>query len=168
MHSARHEPIPFSLPARRECAVNFSVLTRPDCFSMPPGPRPVQTEVNAMRILLRDPDGHLHLMQKAPVNGRIFFWADGRRSVPEANWIRFWQHVLECRRRCLPGTPIHRPAARCMCPMRQVRHTGLGRQHGPVIARWCPGECLDTHSGDVSPVYVVKKRNFAALFSASR
>jgi len=27
MRSVRHEPIPFSLPARRECAVNFSALT---------------------------------------------------------------------------------------------------------------------------------------------
>ena len=33
---------------------------------------------------------------------------------------------------------------------------------------WCSGECLDTHSGDVSRVYVTKRRNFTVLFSASR
>ena len=65
------------------------------------GPRPVQTEVNATRILLRGPYGHLHLTKKASSNGRAFLLlaarADGHRNTPEANWNSCWQHELQCR-----------------------------------------------------------------------
>jgi hypothetical protein len=40
MRSIRHEPIPFSLPARRECAVNFSALTPAWLFQYASGTAP--------------------------------------------------------------------------------------------------------------------------------
>jgi len=40
MRSIRHEPIPFSLPGRRECAVNFSALMPAWLFQYASGTAP--------------------------------------------------------------------------------------------------------------------------------
>ncbi len=51
-----------------------------------------------MRILLRGPDGHLHLMLKALANGRSFLLLAAGLTVTcarrKANWSSCWQHEL--------------------------------------------------------------------------
>jgi hypothetical protein len=57
-------------------------------FSMPLGPRSVQTYVNATRILLRGPDCHIHLMWKALANGRAFLLLAAGVTVTRTRWKR--------------------------------------------------------------------------------
>src|ERR1035441_7482822 len=129
---------------------------------MPPGPRSVQTEVNATRILLRGPDGHLHLMQKALANGprnpSPHRRADRHSSAMEATWSSCWQHELQCR----AGVAGHAgPQASGRIPMPGevgVAHRDPGPRPSRSSTGWYSGECLDTHSGDVSRVYVTKRK----------
>ena len=54
-----------------------------------------------MRILLRGPDGHLHLMWKALANGRVFLLLAAGLTVTRARRKRTgapcWQQELHCR-----------------------------------------------------------------------
>ena len=40
-----------------------------------------------------------------------------------------------------------------------VTHWDQADRTNPVSPGWCPGKCLNTYSGDVSRVYVVKQKN---------
>ena len=60
-----HEPFSFPAASPARMRREFPVLTSAGLFQYASGTAPVQTEVNATRILLRSPDGHLHLMQES-------------------------------------------------------------------------------------------------------
>ncbi len=49
-----------------------------------------------------------------------------------------------------------------------VAHRDRGSRTSRPSVGWCSGECLGTHSGDVSRVYVTRRKNLTVLFSASR
>src|ERR1017187_2570085 len=81
---------------------------------MPPGPRSVQTERNVTHILLRGPDGHLHLRWKALVNGRAILLLAARLTITQARRKRTGALAGNTSSNAapgLPGTPNPRPAA---------------------------------------------------------
>ena len=87
-------------------------------------------------ILLRGPDGHLHLMQKALVNGRAFLLLAAILTVTRTRWKRKWS---PCSRREIHlgagGASNAEPQSSQrsdLCPVRRAGHTGPGRQeqHG--------------------------------------
>ena len=102
------------------------------------GPRPVQTEVNATRILLRGPDGHLHLMWKALANGREILLLAVGLTVTGARRKRtgaLADNMSSNAAPGVPGTPDPRPAAGPWRPAEAgVAHRARPRNQ-PVINR---------------------------------
>ena len=98
-------------------------------------------------ILLRGPDGHLHLMQKALANGRAFLLLAADPTVTQTRRKRNWS---TCSRKSSPRCrvvghaeprAIQRPD---LCPVRRAGHTGPGRQDQPGVT----GLVLAGPSGD--------------------
>ena len=90
-------------------------------------------------ILLRGPDGHLHLMQKALANGRAFLLFAAVLTVTQTRRKRNWS---TCSRQELhldagaAATLDPRPASDlALCPVRWAGHTRPGRQDQPGVHR---------------------------------
>lgn len=56
-------------------------------------------------ILLRGPDGHLHLMQKAPANGRVSFLLTAVLTVTRTRRKRNWSPAPGKSSTSIPGLP---------------------------------------------------------------
>jgi hypothetical protein len=121
-----------------------------------------------MRILLRGPDGHFHLMQKALANSRAFLLLAADLAVAQARWKRNWSPCWRQELRIAAGAVSHaEPQASgriCVLGEAGVAHWGLPGRTSRLSPGWCLGECLHTHSGGVSRVYAARQKYFAALF----
>ena len=114
-------------------------------FSMHAGPRPVQTEVNATRILLRGSDGHLHLMLKALLMARNLSprrRADGHPNALEGGLDSFARNKSSTAAAGVSGTPDPRPVAGFTCLRRQERaHWGHAGRANRSSHRLVSGKC---------------------------
>jgi len=69
-------------------------------------------------ILLRGPDGHLHLMQKALANGRAFLLLAAVLTVTQTRRKRNWSPCSRQELHSIPGLPATlnpRPASDLTC-----------------------------------------------------
>ncbi len=94
-----------------------------------------------MRILLRGPDGHLHLMLKALANGRANLLLAARLTVIDARRKRTGALAGNTSSNAapgLPGTPNPRPAAGPRCVEVSVAHLDQASEpagHGRLVFR---------------------------------
>ena len=81
-------------------------------------------------ILLRGPDGRLHLMQKALANGHVFLLLPAILTVTQTRRKRTGVLAPGKRSTSMPGLPAtlnSRPASDlALCPVRWAGHTGPG------------------------------------------
>src|ERR1035441_7201009 len=118
------------------------------------GPRPVQTEVNATRILLRGPDGHLHLMWKALANGSHSFSSPPGLTATRVRRKRTGVLVGDTISNAapgLPGTPGPRSAIGSRCPAIQVMPARLRRRVEALGAMTVPASWGSAAQASVDP-----------------
>ena len=150
----------------------FLVLIPAGLFSMPLGPRPVQTEVNVMRILLRGSHGRVHLMWKMLANARAFLLRTAGLTVTRTRWKRagvIAGNKSSTAAAGVLGTPGPRSVAGFICP--GAAGAAHWHQVGRIIRsphRLVSGECPSTHSGDVSRVYAAWRKILLIFLCVSR
>ena len=137
---------------------------------MPPGPRSVQTEVNATRILLPALTAAPGPGEKALTNGCAFLLLGAGLAVPEACGKRTGvlgdALVLHVAAGVVGHAESQASRLTSVPGEASVAHWDQADRTDLLSPGWCLGECLNAQSGDVSGVRVVEQKNLPAFFGA--